>query len=167
MVVKMIKMICLFSLLLACIANAVASDNKVFFAKQKLQVATIAFEKQMDKCFSNAKKISSTELQNDGISLEMTKTAIDYMHYSALSTCMKIQYESYLKAAYFYKAVTPSKEMSDIDSFVSSTWVSELNAEYKFKQLPKSVQQHFEKLAVLQTPFDAMSLILELDNPSL
>ncbi|MDN3380867.1 MULTISPECIES: hypothetical protein [unclassified Pseudoalteromonas] len=41
----MIKMICLFSLLLACIANAVASDNKVFFAKQKLQVATIAFEK--------------------------------------------------------------------------------------------------------------------------
>jgi hypothetical protein len=166
MVVKMIKMVCLLSLLLACIANAIASDNKVF-AKQKLQVATIAFEKQMDKCFSNAKKISSTELQIDGISLEMTKTAIDYMHYSALSACMKIQYESYLKAAYFYKAVTPSKVKNDIDSFVSSTWVSELDAEYKFKQLPKSVQQHFEKLAVLQTPFDAMSLILELDNPSL
>ncbi|WP_024592019.1 MULTISPECIES: hypothetical protein [unclassified Pseudoalteromonas] len=167
MVVKMIRILCMFSLFLVCIANAVASDNKVFFAKKKLQLATVAFEKQMDKCFSNANKVSSTELQNDGISLEMTKTAIDYMHYSALSTCMKVQYENYLKAGYFYKTVTSSKDIGDIDSFVSNTWVSELDAEYKFKQLPKSVQQHFEKLAVLQTPFDAMSLILELDNPSL
>ncbi|MCG9768083.1 hypothetical protein L1D59_05640 [Pseudoalteromonas piscicida] len=137
---------------------------ELFFAKKKLQEATISYTAAMETCFEYTPRVRPSELEIDKleIEIELVVEAVNHLHYVALNDCMQDHDVNFLKAVEHYNQTAPKDEVITVDSFVTLRWNEELRAEFEFKQLPEAVQQHFLQLDILKAPFDAATLVMEL-----
>ncbi|MEK0158359.1 hypothetical protein WLQ65_04265 [Pseudoalteromonas piscicida] len=152
----------LLMLLFPVIVFAKTAISELFFAKKKLQEATISYTAAMETCFEHTPRVRPSELKIDKLETELVVDAVYYLHYVALNHCMKDEYIRFLSAVNYYNSLVNSDEWLEVDSFVISALEEEVRGEFEFKQLPEAVQQHFLQLDILKTPFDAATLVMEL-----
>lgn len=159
---RMKKFYYLLMLLFPVIAFAKTATPELFFAKKKLQEATISYTAAMETCFEHTPRVRPSELKIDKLETELVVDAVNYLHYVALNHCMKDEYIRFLSAVNYYNSLVNRDEWLAVDSFVISALKEEIRGEFEFKQLPEAVQQHFLQLDILKMPFDVATLVMEL-----
>ncbi|MEQ2354909.1 hypothetical protein [Pseudoalteromonas piscicida] len=135
---------------------------ELFFAKKKLQKAAISYTAAMETCFEYAPRVKPSQLKVGKFETEFGVKAINYLHYVALNDCMQDHDVNFLKAVEHYNQTAQKHESISVDSFVTYRWNEELRSEFEFQKLPTDMQAHFLQLEVLQKPFNAAKLVMEL-----
>ncbi|WP_223191884.1 hypothetical protein [Pseudoalteromonas piscicida] len=116
----------------------------------------------METCFEFTPRVRPSELEIGKLETELAVEAVNYLHYVTLNDCMRDQDVKFLKAVEHYNQTAPKDEVITVDSFMTHRWNEELRSEIEFQKLPTDMQAHFLQLEVLQKPFNAAKLVMEL-----